>query len=104
MRDDFRSLARLPAADRQPWEPGTFGSLPLVVVTHGQPFPGPLAVVERHWEAGQKRLLGLSTNSRYVVAHNSNHMIQDDEPDVVIDAIRWACAAVDRRPLGEAVS
>jgi pimeloyl-ACP methyl ester carboxylesterase len=90
MRDDFRALARLPDAQREPWPPGVFGSLPIVVVTHGQPFPGPLAVVERHWAEGQQRLAALSTNSRLVVARNSNHMIQDDEPALVVDAIRRA--------------
>ena len=90
MRDDFRSLTRVPEAQRQTWPAGTFGALPLVVITHGQPFPGPLATVERHWGAGQQRLAELSTNSRLVVAKNSNHMIQDDEPAVVVDAIRRA--------------
>jgi pimeloyl-ACP methyl ester carboxylesterase len=100
-RDDFRSLTLLPDAERQPWEPGTFGSLPLVVITHGQPFPGPFAVVERHWEPGQRRLAALSTNSLFIVARNSNHMIQDDEPMVVVDAIRRArTAAAEGRPLG----
>jgi pimeloyl-ACP methyl ester carboxylesterase len=96
MRDDFRSLPRLPEAQRTPWPAGTFGALPLVVVTHGQPFPGPLATVERHWGAGQQRLAALSTNSRLVVAKNSNHMIQDDEPAVVVDAIRRAYDAATK--------
>ena len=90
MRDDFRSLTRLPEAQRGSWAAGTLGALPLIVITHGQPFPGPLATVERHWGAGQLRLAALSTNSRFVLAKNSNHMIQDDEPAVVVDAIRRA--------------
>ena len=90
MRDDFRTLPRFPEPQRKSWPAGVFGALPLVVITHGQPFPGPLAAVERHWGAGQERLAALSTNSRLVVAKNSNHMIQDDEPAVVIDAIRRA--------------
>jgi len=96
MRDDFRSLARLPELQRASWSAGTFGALPLVVVTHGQPFPGPLATVERHWGAGQQRLAALSTNSRFVLAKNSNHMIQDDEPAVVVDAIRRAYDAATK--------
>ena len=96
MRDDFRSLARLPASQRESWLAGTFGALPLVVVTHGQPFPGPLATVERHWGAGQQRLAALSTNSRLVVAKNANHMVQDDEPAVVVDAIRRAYDAATK--------
>ena len=103
MRDDFRSLTRrLPASQRESWPAGTFGALPLVVVTHGQPFPGPLATVERHWGAGQQRLAALSTNSRFVLAKNSNHMIQDDEPAVVVDAIRRAYeAATQGRSLAD---
>ncbi len=96
MRDDFRSLTRLPEAQRESWAAGTLGALPLVVVTHGQPFPGPLATVERHWGAGQERLMALSTNSRFVLAKNSNHMIQDDEPAVVVDAIRRAYDAATK--------
>ena len=93
MRDDLRSLVRLPGPQRESWPAGTLGALPLVVVTHGQPFPGPLAAVERHWAAGQERLAALSSNSRLLVARNSNHMIQDDEPAVVVEAIRRAYAA-----------
>lgn len=97
MRDDFRSLTRrLPEAQRESWPAGIFGALPLVVITHGQPFPGPLATVERHWGAGQERLAALSTNSRFVLAKNSNHMIQDDEPPVVVDAIRRAYDAATK--------
>jgi pimeloyl-ACP methyl ester carboxylesterase len=102
MRDDFRSLTTLPDAQRVSWPAGVFGALPLVVITHGQPFPGPLATVERHWGAGQQRLAALSTNSRLIVAKNSNHMIQDDEPAVVVDAIRRAHdAATKGRPLAD---
>jgi pimeloyl-ACP methyl ester carboxylesterase len=100
MRDDFRTLLRLPEPQRESWPTGTFGALPIVVVTHGQPFPGPLATVERHWGAGQQRLAALSTNSRLTVAQDSNHMIQDDEPAVVVDAIRRAYdAATNGRSL-----
>ncbi|MEO8466650.1 MAG: alpha/beta fold hydrolase [Gammaproteobacteria bacterium] len=102
MRDDFRTLPRLPEAQRNSWPAGVFGALPLVVITHGQPFPGPLATVERDWGAGQERLAALSTNSRLVVAKNSNHMIQDDEPAVVVDAIRCALdAATQGRSLAD---
>jgi pimeloyl-ACP methyl ester carboxylesterase len=58
------------------------------VITHGKTFPGPFAILESHWSAGQDRLAALSTRSQLIVAKNSNHMIQQDEPQVVIDAIR----------------
>ena len=38
----------------------------------------------------------LSTNSRLVVAKNANHMVQDDEPAVVVDAIRRAYDAATK--------
>ncbi len=100
IREDMGSLARLPAAERQPWAAGSFGSLPLTVITHGQPFPGPFAVLERHWAAGQARLARLSSAGLLVVAQSSNHMIQDDEPQLVVDAIRrvHAAASDETRP------
>ncbi|MGA7380471.1 MAG: hypothetical protein WBX03_06440, partial [Terriglobales bacterium] len=67
--------------------PGSLGDLPLAVITHGQPFPGPFSVLEPSWSEGQKRLAALSTNSVLIPAHKSSHMIHLDEPDIVIDAI-----------------
>jgi pimeloyl-ACP methyl ester carboxylesterase len=73
---------------------GSFGSVPLTVITHGQPFPGPFAILETDWSQGQARLAALSTNSTLIVAKNSNHMIQQDEPALVVDAIRQMHTAV----------
>jgi pimeloyl-ACP methyl ester carboxylesterase len=67
---------------------GSLGDLPLAVITHGQPFPGPFSILEKGWSDGQKRLAALSTNSLLIRANNSNHMIQVDEPELVVDAIR----------------
>jgi pimeloyl-ACP methyl ester carboxylesterase len=86
--DDLASLARV---NPPLTEPGGFGSLeglPLVVLTHGQPFPGPFALLEKYWAQGQKRLAALSEKGELLVAHQSNHMIHLDEPDLVIYAIR----------------
>jgi len=67
---------------------GSLDDLPLAVITHGQPFPGPFSILEKGWGDGQKRLAALSTNSLLIRANNSNHMIQVDEPGLVVDAIR----------------
>jgi pimeloyl-ACP methyl ester carboxylesterase len=72
---------------------GSLGDLPLIVVEHGQPFPGPFALLEKYWAEGQKRLAALSTNSLLIRANNSNHMIHLDEPGLVVDAIRRVHAA-----------
>jgi len=87
MADDVAALARTP--------PGSFGHLgdkPLVVLRHGIPFPGPAAVLEDGWEAGQERLAKLSTHGELVLAAKSNHMIQSDEPELVVNAIRRVVA------------
>jgi pimeloyl-ACP methyl ester carboxylesterase len=83
--DDLASLKRL---DPSSSAPGQLGDLPLVILTHGQPFPGPFAVLESGWLASQQRLLALSRQAVLITAENSNHMIHLDDPDVVIDAVR----------------
>jgi pimeloyl-ACP methyl ester carboxylesterase len=92
--DDLLSLERVPAPMRASKSAGSLGSLPLTVITHGQPFPGPFAVLEKNWSEGQERLAALSTNSILIVAKDSNHMIQQDEPVLVVDAIRRMHIAV----------
>jgi pimeloyl-ACP methyl ester carboxylesterase len=72
---------------------GSLGDLPLAVITHGQPFPGPFFIIEKGWTDGQTRLAALSTNSLLIRANKSNHMIQIDEPRLVVDAIRRVHAA-----------
>jgi pimeloyl-ACP methyl ester carboxylesterase len=99
MRRDLRSLGALAGERRSSWDAGTLGDLPLIVITHGQPFPGPLALLERYWHAGQERLARLSTAGELIVARDSNHMIQDDEPALVVTAIRRAHDAAARRSL-----
>lgn len=72
--------------------------MPLVVLTHGRPWdwpPGyPVAALEALWSRLQRRLAGLVPNARFVVARESGHHIQLDQPDLVIDAIRQVVAAV----------
>ncbi|WP_216329507.1 alpha/beta fold hydrolase [Deinococcus aestuarii] len=70
----------------------TLGDLPLVVVSRGHADagqdPATVAQTERLWAAMQRELAALSTRGRRVVARESGHSVQLDEPEVVIDAIR----------------
>ncbi len=91
--DDLASLERVDFRTTNSEGPGNFGDLPLAVITHGQPFPGPFSILENGWSEGQERLARLSTNSLLIVAKNSNHMIQIDEPGLVVDVIRSVHAA-----------
>lgn len=64
---------------------GSLGSRPLVVLAHGKDMFTPAQ--EAVWLAAQKKLAGLSTNSRFEVATESGHFIQADQPDLVIRAV-----------------
>ena len=94
--DDLASLERVPASMRVSESAGSLGPLPVIVITHGQPFPGPFAVLEKNWSEGQAQLVALSTDSVLMVAKNSNHMIQHDEPALVVGAIRRMHSAVEK--------
>ena len=63
----------------------TLGSLPLIVLSHDTSTPGPMATL---WTQMQKDLAQLSTHSTLEVVPGSTHNIQDDHPNVVIDAVR----------------
>jgi len=88
MRDDPVALSRQPETLRALGGAGSLGEIPLIVITHALPFPGPAAVLEDGWREGQHRLAALSTRGELIVAEHSNHMVQSDQPDLVINAIR----------------
>ena len=66
------------------------GDIPLLLLTRGMTEEkGPQAkeVEEEHLN-NQKALLNLSSNSKQIIAHHSDHEIMIYEPDVVLAAIR----------------
>lgn len=69
------------AAARKP-----FGDLPLVLVRHGLPLAD--ARVEREWTAAITDVAASSTNSAFVIAENTGHMIPYDQPALVTAAVR----------------
>ena len=86
--DEMDSVLTAPPALRKPGGMGaSLGDRPLVVIRHGKAFPPPFDVLEVGWEDGQRRLAALSSDGVLIVAKDSNHMVQMDEPDVVVDAI-----------------
>ena len=69
------------------------GDLPLVVLTAGRrdasPVPPDIAErLEQVRQDSQQELVGLSSNSTHIVARESGHSIQMEQPDLVIEAIR----------------
>ena len=90
-------------ATRQPGRPTTLGDLPLAVITAGprQPTDGAVAEVsevqaraDSTWRVLQAELFGLSTNAVHVIADESGHYVQFDQPEVVIDAIRQIVTSI----------
>lgn len=89
------------ATEAQVRATGSFGARPLVVLTAGREHPVladlPADVATRVSQLvqdGQRDLASLSSRSHHIIAHESGHHIQLDQPHVVIDAIRQVVAAV----------
>lgn len=80
---EFQVLAETEDALRSA---GDLGAKPLVVLTHGHPFPD--MTEEANWQEHQVMLAALSSRGRLVVAERSGHEIQIQQPDLVANAIR----------------
>jgi pimeloyl-ACP methyl ester carboxylesterase len=93
MVDDFESMDHASAEEKQSAAPGSLGSIPVSVISHGIRFPPPYDVMEEGWDESQARLAALSSNSELVIAERSSHMIQLEQPELVIDAIARVHAA-----------
>jgi len=96
--EDIASLLRVDAAMTRPGGFGSMSGKPVSVITHGQAFPGPFAILDDGWRDGQERLAALSAAGELIVAENSNHMIQHDEPELVVAAIRRMHEAAAKLP------
>ena len=74
---------------------GSLGDLPLAVLSH-DPEKQPLAELpaeivqpaNQAWEKMQEELAHLSTRGTQTIAKGSSHYIQEDRPDVVVEAVR----------------
>jgi pimeloyl-ACP methyl ester carboxylesterase len=90
---DASSTEMREAAIASPLQP-----VPLVVLTHGQPWDwGPefdAAALENLWPPLQEDLASLAPDARLVVAEESGHFIQVQQPDLVTEAIRQVVEAV----------
>jgi pimeloyl-ACP methyl ester carboxylesterase len=82
-----KNLVEINAADT------SFGDLPLIVLSRGlfDPMPG-LTDKENQqarqaWSEMQAGMLKLSSNSKQIIAEKSEHFIQLEQPQLVIDAV-----------------
>jgi pimeloyl-ACP methyl ester carboxylesterase len=67
-------------------EAGSLGSLPLVVLVRG--IPEPNAAEWASWQDAQRTMAASSSRGQFIVADQSGHAIQLEQPDLVIAAIR----------------
>lgn len=67
------------------------GSTPLVVITAGDPAKA-TSWADRKWNAEQARSAALSSDSQHWFAKKSGHVIQQDQPAIVLKALRWLLA------------
>ncbi len=76
--------------------------IPLFVLSRGKPVALPPNVpanfsqdaFETAWRKGQDQLAALLTDAKHVIATDSDHYIQLEQPDLVIDAVRQVVDAV----------
>ena len=88
IREDLRAVAAARGRSAHP-----FGRMPVFVLSAGrddfEDEKEASAATQRAQAArGQADLATLSSNARHLVAANSGHLIQLDEPDLVVEAIR----------------
>ncbi|MFL5732254.1 MAG: alpha/beta fold hydrolase [Chloroflexia bacterium] len=71
---------------------GPMPNIPLVVLRHGlalpQPAGWPVAEIERIWLGMQEELAAMVPGSKLVVAEQSRHFIEVDQPELVVDYTR----------------
>lgn len=73
----------------------SMNDIPLVVLAGGKKaFYSPDAQMK--WLQLQEELLRLSYNHKFVIAEQSGHYIQKDEPYYVIDAVKWIVEVGER--------
>lgn len=93
LRELLANPSMYPELPRRLYEPGSLGDMPLAVITapHKERDPNlPAGLSETFDEIFvelQKEWAQISSRSRHIMAYESGHFIQQDQPDLVIDAI-----------------
>jgi pimeloyl-ACP methyl ester carboxylesterase len=77
---------------------GTLKSMPLIVISAGQnKWAGSGTPMERVRTELQSSLIRLIPGATQIIAHKSDHFVQYDEPDLIVDAIRRVVSAALKR-------
>ncbi len=92
-----KELSVDPISDNQMQSIGPIGDKPLTVIVHGEKtmFKDQLGMsdeeamyMESIWTIQQEQQLELSSQSELLVAETSGHLVHQDQPDVIVEAVR----------------
>jgi hypothetical protein len=81
-------MSNLPAELEKLGGLGKLGNLPLVVIRRGKPDAGFTEMQNQEWTEAQHRLSSLSTRSKELVAENSGHAVNLDQPEIFVTAVK----------------
>jgi pimeloyl-ACP methyl ester carboxylesterase len=87
-QDDFVAMSNLPTELAKFGGLGKLGDTPLVVIRRGKADPGFTEAQNQQWNEAQARLATLSTRSVAMVAENSGHVVNLDQPEMFATAVR----------------
>jgi len=77
-------------------------NIPIVVISRGKDFNNngsKKSEFDIAWDGWQKQLLNLSAKSSQVIAKESGHGIQDDQPELIVDAIKNILESASHRKM-----
>jgi len=61
--------------------------VPMVVITSSRSMWNGRAKEDQAWRAAHEAIAAAAPNRRFVVAENSGHIVAEDRPDAIIDAV-----------------
>ena len=77
-------------------------NIPIIVISKGNDFMNngsKKSELDITWDGWQKQLLNLSSDISHVIAEESGHGIQDDQPELIVDAIEKICEGASSRKM-----
>jgi pimeloyl-ACP methyl ester carboxylesterase len=77
--------------------PGKLPDVPMVVLTSTHSTPPTIPGAAKAWRDLHTEIFQSSTYGMHIVTSKSGHLIQKDEPDLVVNAIRWVVEAARTR-------
>ncbi len=86
-------LHALDISDAQVAAIPSMGDMPLIVIRHGKSMfgsfpPAQAAEMESQWRTFQEEIAAQSPQSQILVAEKSGHVIQGEQPTIIVDAVR----------------